>query len=652
MRQYRTPAERSAEIEPGGGFGELYRECLAEVVRWRAYRGGNCLHRPEPLLTEMHHEQAARWLDVDVDASSDEGLPEDAVRVGFDAHDRPVLARAVGAFPHRGKHQLLRYLDGYEEVVNTVRMDGTRKVVVVHLWRDEAGRVIETRDETGTRMSYRYEDDRLAVAQEERTSGKRWEYRCEYDAAGALARIASGREGATTSVEWDARLHRHEPDLPPARELIAALVSALTETLAAGIVATAARMPAPRCVLLRHGLDFPAPECVVVDAGALEGARRAGVPLLSSELNAFLRDCGDGVREVDVIEHAGPETLQMLRQLDQRSHVTLSDLLHGLAPAEERPHALVPELLRTCNEPAAGIGLPVLPWDHLAGHFDELAPAVPEREVARIPDRPPADRGELLRALPTAGLERVADAIAGDVRDAIMLVPDPGGRSQLGGVPALPVGTGWPHREPGRPLTPLAAIDCAQLPPAEGRELLPQDGTLLLFADLGVSADGDEEELGWGIRTPGDGWIAIVHVPAGARTELLEPPHELRDRQPGTGPGLLEAMPVTARPVPSLRDPESAAPLLGLDAGEHASYRRLAELVAEPRIGVAQLLGHPLPAQGDPRSEGQELLFDLPPVRGLGDEVIPGYGTLTFVAAREDLGALRWDCVQAVVATG
>lgn len=92
--------------------------------------------------------------------------------------------------------------------------------------------------------------------------------------------------------------------------------------------------------------------------------------------------------------------------------------------------------------------------------------------------------------------------------------------------------------------------------------------------------------------------------------------------------------------------------MLQLDAGEQASYERLADLVGGLRIGVPQLLGHPLPAQGDPRSEGQELLFGLPPVQGFGDGVIPGYGTLSFVASQDHLRAKRWDRVQGVVATG
>jgi YD repeat-containing protein len=174
MRQYRSPAERSVELEPRGGFSALREACLAEVVRWRAYRGGNYLHRPEPLVTELLRDQYARWMGDELDASRDDGLPDDAVRVGFDDHGRPVIARAIEIFPGQGKHQLLRYCEGYEEVVHT-EWEGTRTVCVLHLWRDDAGRVVETRDQAETVWTYRYDErGRLAVATEAFASGTRW----------------------------------------------------------------------------------------------------------------------------------------------------------------------------------------------------------------------------------------------------------------------------------------------------------------------------------------------------------------------------------------------------------------------------------------------------------------------------------------------
>lgn len=248
-----------------------------------------------------------------------------------------------------------------------------------------------------------------------------------------------------------------------------------------------------------------------------------------------------GVHEVDLVDHADADLLRKLRQLDQRSHLDGANG-HWGAGLEGR-RRLVAELVRRLNDPAAGLGLPVVLWapvdeiEQMAAFEPAWAPLlrsatramrraedrdelgrvhdqvrwVPTIATAgraavealwaelaedaapplRLPRRAPADRAALLELLPAAGLERVAGT-------AIVLVPG-SGRSMLGGVPALPAGMAWPHREQGRPLTPLAAIDCGELPSAvQGRELLPADGTLLLFADLWVDAGGYEEELGWG----------------------------------------------------------------------------------------------------------------------------------------------------------
>lgn len=577
-RRYRSPRERSAELEPRGGFSALRVECLAEVVRWRAYRGGNYLHRPEPLLTELRRDQYARWMDEEIDASQDDGLPEDAVRVGFDGQGRPVIARAIEIFPGQGKHQLVE-----------------------------------------------------------------------------------------------------------------------------GIEAAAASAGDPRCVVLRPGgRDVVPLDCVVLDTSYLRSMRRHDPHPDAAFADALAHHAEDGVHPVDLVEHAAPEVLRALRQLDQRDRLdrwTRTD--------HDACDALMIELARRLNDPATGAPLPVVLWDsneqlaELAGSQPAWAPlrSSAERAMRRAEDReelgrahnghlwvpaiatagqeavdalwadlrsyatgappslprqPPADRDELLRLLPAAGLDRVADTISADVRDAILLVPAAagGGRSVLGGIHPLPVGMGWPHRLPDRPLTPLAAIDCAELPlTVQRRELLPQRGMLLLFADLHVSVDGDEEELGWAIRTSADGWIAVVHVPDEAPTELLAPPRELLERRAENGPGLLDPMPVTARIVLTMRDRWSAPRVYGLDAGEQASYARLVELVQDVQLGRPQLLGHPLPVQKDPRAADQELLFDLPLVRGFGFET-PGLGTLSFVAAEDDLGAGRWDRVQAIVATG
>jgi YD repeat-containing protein len=651
MRQMRTPAERSAELAPRGAFAAVRLELLEQVVSWRAYRGGKHLHRPEPLTTELHHEQAARWLDDDaVDASSDEGLPRDAVRVGFDASGSPLVARAIGIFPGQGKHQLFVWHDELLEVLNTRwTEDSTRRVVVVHLRRDADGRIFETRDDEDTVVTYRYDaDGRLAGWD----SHGRWNetHACEYDGDGELARIVRTDGG---HVEWQAIRHRHEPLLPPAAQLIHDAAPGLTRALAAGIRAEAAQLPAPRYALFSTG-GVLEPGCAVVDlahaATTIRHDPDPAAPLLGHAGET------DSMREVDVIAHADPATQQRLRQWEQGQRLAMRDDSAAPRP-DEQLNALFEGILEQLNEPAAEIGIPVVPWgdpdaaqELLAALRAELPDAANAPRPA-LPERLEPDRKALRALLRVQGLGTAADTIADDACVAIGLADTTATvRSRIGGVPSLPAGMEWPARKPGRPLTPLASIDCAELPAAaDERGLLPDDGTLLLFADL--RAD-EADEIVHGIRTGRDGWFVVLHVPAGTPLWQPDPPRELLERTEEDGAGLLPEQPVEPRLLLTLRDGSSAARQLGLDAGEASVYARVADLAWQSRDGiVGQLLGHPLAGQGDPREPEEALVLALAASAGLPVGAM-GLQGLFVLGAAGDLRARRWEHLRLIAEIG
>lgn len=641
IRPMTTPAQRSAELTPPNALAPLRAEAIEQVARWRVYRGGDTLHRPEPLLTELYGESAARWCD-ELDGSSDDGLPEDAVRVGFDADGRPLIARAMSSFGGgEGRHHLIRYgtgLDGADELI-FIRWgdDNRRRVVVIDVRRDEAGRVVETRDDEDAVVSYSYDDDGRVAERVELIPkwGHRIPHECEYDERGELARIV--RPDLGRGVDWEAIRDRHEPQLPPPEELAEQVTAGIVDALAAGIAAAARELPQPVYALLslRGSIE---PSCVVVDRAAV-----ASLVAHEPDLDAPLRLGGDdpGTAEVDVVVHADAATCRRLRQWRQRDE---------LAQWEEDQPPTEPAVTRlrerVIEQLAERISLPLLPYgptpagEALLGRLRAELPA--PRVAAPLPAALPNDRPGLRALLREQGLgDEGVERIAAAAQIAIGLVPAPSGgpepRTRLGGLPPLPAGMAWPQRTPERPLTPLAQIDFAELPPdAEQRELLPADGTLLLFAD---ARDDEYDELIHDWRTNGDGWFLALHVPAGAPVAPVEPPALLRERPPEEGPGLLEPLPLVPRPLLTLPGGWNAARALGLDVGEQRVYARVSQLAFASRgEALAHLLGHPLPVQDDPRAEGEIALLALGGGSG-GWFGIPGVEGLYVVVAADELRA-------------
>ncbi|MEU1507688.1 YwqG family protein [Kitasatospora sp. NPDC005748] len=149
------------------------------------------------------------------------------------------------------------------------------------------------------------------------------------------------------------------------------------------------------------------------------------------------------------------------------------------------------------------------------------AAASPTAGAAGPPGRSAAHQGEpgprglpvppgVAEAIRARADERTAPLVHGLMRPSLALAAGGDGPSAgvLGGLPALPAGTGWPEFA-GRPMQLLAQLDCAGLAEAfrttgrGGDWPLPTAGLLLFFHDEWLS-----DFTGRGCR--------VLHVPAGA----------------------------------------------------------------------------------------------------------------------------------------
>jgi YD repeat-containing protein len=281
-----------------------------------------------------------------------------------------------------------------------------------------------------------------------------------------------------------------------------------------------------------------------------------------------------------------------------------------------------------------------------------LRPEGPAADPSLDEGPPPATRAELRELAASLGLGRVADAIASDALIGLALGRDTGGgaRSHLGGAPCLPADLSWPC-VPGedRPIAFMASIDCAELPDADGRELLPADGTLLFFADTAL---GGSVHWGWG--EPGTGGrIRVHHVPAGTPVERVPPPAVLLEPDEECSTQVLGQVPVLARPVLTLPESWLARDRYGLTPGESVAYDRLwdrcSTALDDPagRDGLTdhhQILGHPESLQDDPRGGDQVLLLLVSSDGATGLAYQDG-GCVYYLAEPEDLRAGRFDRV-------
>jgi uncharacterized protein DUF1963 len=244
------------------------------------------------------------------------------------------------------------------------------------------------------------------------------------------------------------------------------------------------------------------------------------------------------------------------------------------------------------------------------------------------------DRDALRELLERLGLDAHADRLAHDVAEVGLLLRHTRGRtagSRLGGPALLPPGAEWPATEDGRPLSFLAGIDLAELPPGGGR---PAAGWWLFFADLGFDDDddpfGEPEDNRPGARG------RLLPVPAGETPEPATPRGEE-----------LNHLPVAFAPMLTLPEPESA----GLDVYARQAYEAALQALwkasGEPEwLGAQHWIGGHVPdAQGLTPEPGTVLLLHLADDAALGFGFLDA-GTLQFLIpagalARGDYGPVR-----------
>ena len=251
-----------------------------------------------------------------------------------------------------------------------------------------------------------------------------------------------------------------------------------------------------------------------------------------------------------------------------------------------------------------------------------------------------ATREEIRLRAEEAGLGRLAEAVANLARPGLRLVakdtsrraPDPGewlawrpplaetleasrgarASTRLGGVPLVGKNFSWPRRErtrkrygyeirAGRPLTFVAQVNLAEVPPAEpsgGMLDLPRRGVLLFFCDeeslpSGSPEDSDSFSVAYLPLDPDETRMRLAAVPEG---HAASGDHR---GQPGMLPAVvvLEAVPELALPAPYPDEVRA----MGLSDAEGDAYWRLTEdLEREGARVPAEVAGAPGTARYPP----------------------------------------------------
>jgi uncharacterized protein YwqG len=262
------------------------------------------------------------------------------------------------------------------------------------------------------------------------------------------------------------------------------------------------------------------------------------------------------------------------------------------------------------DQPATGVDLPkALHWAReairLGGghpgavkHLEELIAAGGAPPALLSPGDDTAQRAQLRDRIHVADLDAHAETLLASVLPSLRLVRSGDdariGGTRLGGLPDLPSGTEWP-RGPKAPLSFIAQLDLAELAATDASGLLPRDGLLSFFYDLGTNP--------WGLALEERAQIAVLHTPSGAALERRDKPADL------VSPHKYTYVELTSTPVraeleltlPSLRTKEIRA--FGFDQAEHDKYCDEVLVTAykwPTSEGIMhRVLGHPDANQGD-----------------------------------------------------
>lgn len=221
-------------------------------------------------------------------------------------------------------------------------------------------------------------------------------------------------------------------------------------------------------------------------------------------------------------------------------------------------------------------------------------------------------RAEVAALIDEHGLSAHRDAVLAAIRPGYWLLDGDHPRTRIGGQPDLAPGETWPHDEDGIPLTFVAQIDCATLPPVVTEFPLPEwdhGGALLrLFAPL----DGRMPE-----PAPA---VALVCPPGTPVAPAALPPRP--DPMPDTAwepddDSLRELGVTRVRPVPFLSAQNAWHAGIRDEADAYFEFARwLAAGGVKPpntQWQLPHLLGHGSTLQGeDPGSAGAFVHPDVP----------------------------------------
>src|SRR5215211_1465282 len=225
-------------------------------------------------------------------------------------------------------------------------------------------------------------------------------------------------------------------------------------------------------------------------------------------------------------------------------------------------------------------------------------------------------------------------------------------RSHIGGHGLLPAGEDWPRDPNGHPMTFIAALDLAELPPVEP---LPGDGTLAVFWDFMFHE------------------LHAMDFVAGTRAFWAPPGQELREQpQPdGSHYHELETLPLSGVAMPVAGEPQKVDQKLGDAPDKQALFDAMNELA--PALYGHQLLGssrdiqgpvldeipywfqHTLPetqarfSDEERTGEGWTLLAQIEEDRDVPSLAIGDGGNLYFVIPEADLPARRFDRVMGIM---
>jgi len=235
------------------------------------------------------------------------------------------------------------------------------------------------------------------------------------------------------------------------------------------------------------------------------------------------------------------------------------------------------------------------------------------------------DRAALAALLRAHNLD---ERLAYDVAEfGLRLLADRSARSRLGGPALLPAGEAWPHADAGYPLVFLAGIDLSERPVYDGRDVWPDAGWLLFFADIGDEHDDFLEESNNADR---------ARVLYATEVESADPPGEALGQR-------------SVRMEPTLTLPED----LELDAFSRRNYEQvLGELEnADPNnewTGDDWPPTHWLGGRGGYLEPGATLLLHFSDDPALDFNFLDA-GVIRFTIPAEDLAAPELSRVSVVV---